>query len=276
MLKKALEIDSTLGEACSSLGFATIGYDWDFSVAEAHMKRSIELNPANAYAHGWYAIYLGVFRRREEALAEAKRAVEIDPLFSLINAVNGMVIALSGDPDKGREQIQKAIEMEPGQPIPYLFLGIFCLMGQAAPEKAVELLEKAASFGIVFALGWQGLACSMGGRKNDALSVLARLNKLENERYLPWPLKTLIHIKPSLWLFRGLKKKYVSPMLKGLIYYGLSMQEQALEEFEKSVEAHDYFGMALFRGTTFPEPPWKQECISQLRFQAILEKIGGA
>jgi len=276
MLKKALEIDNKLGEAYSSLGFATIAYEGDFSVAEAYMKRSIELNPANAYAHSWYAIYLGAFKRHEEALAEAKRAVELDPLFSLIHALNGVVIATSGDLDKGREQIQKAIEMEPGQPMPYLFLGMFCLMGQAAPEKAVEWLEKAAGFGIVFALGWLGLAYSMVGRKDDALSMLARLNKLENERFLPWPLRTLIHIKPSLRLFRRLKKKYISPMLKGLIYYGLNMREQALEEFEKSAEAHDYFVGGLFRETSLPELPWKQEFVSRPRFQAILKKTGRA
>jgi tetratricopeptide (TPR) repeat protein len=273
MLKEALEIDNTLSEAYSSLGFATVGYERDFSAAEAHLKRSIELNPANAYAHGWYAIYLGVFGHREEALAEANRAVDLDPLFSLIQAMNGMVIAVSGDQDKGREQIRKAIEMDPGQPMPYLFLGMLYLMGKTAPEKAVEMLEKAAGFGVIFALGWLGLAYSALGRKDDAFKVLVRLNKLEKERLLPWFLEALVHIKPSLRLFRGLKKKYVSPMLKGLIHYGLKEQERALDEFEKSVEAHDYFVVGLFRETTFPELPWKHEFVSHPRFQAILKKI---
>ncbi len=276
MLKKALEIDNTLSEAYSSLGFATMGYERNFPAAEAHLKRSIELNPANAYAHGWYAIYLGVFGRSGEALVEAKRAVEIDPLFSLIHALKGMVIAATGDPEKGREQIRKAIEMEPGQPMPYLFLGIFCLADKAAPEEAVEWLEKAASFGIVFALGFLGLAYCMVGRKDDALNVLARLNKLEKERLLPWFLEALISIKPSLKLFRGLKKKYVSPMLKGLVHYGLNEPEWALDEFEKSIEAHDYFVLGLFRERSFPELSWKQEFLSHPRFQAILKKIGQA
>jgi TolB-like protein len=274
VLKRALEIDNTLSEAYSSLGFATMGYERDFPAAEAHLKHSIELNPANSYAHGWYAIYLGVFGRSEEALVEARRSVEIDPLFSLIHALNGMVIAVSGDADRGREQIRKAIEMDPGQPMPYLFLGIICLRDKAAPEKAIEWLEKAAGFGIVFALGFLGLAYSMIGRKDDALEVLAKLNKLEKERLLPWFLEAFISVKPSLRLFRGLRKKYVSPMLKGLIHYGLNEKERALEEFEKSIEAHDYFVLGLFRGRTFPELPWRQAFISHPRFQAILKKIG--
>jgi serine/threonine protein kinase/tetratricopeptide (TPR) repeat protein len=274
MLKKALEIDNTLSEAYSSLGFATVGYDRDYFAALEHMKRSIELNPANAYAHGWHAIHLGVYNRKGEALAEAQRAVALDPLFSLMHAMNGMVIAMVSDRNKGREQIRKAIEMDPGQPMPYLFLGMFCLMGQAEPERAIELLEKASGFGIIFALGFLGMAYSMVGRKDDALKILARLEKLEKEPYFPRLLKTLIHLKPSLRLFRGLKKKYVAPMLKGLIYYGLNEQERALEEFEKSIEAHDYFVSGLFREDSLPELPWRQEFISHPRFRAILKKIG--
>lgn len=66
-LWRALRIDGELSEAYSSLGLLDFTHDRDFAAADEHLKRSIELNPANAYAHGWNGIFLtivGVIRRR--------------------------------------------------------------------------------------------------------------------------------------------------------------------------------------------------------------------
>jgi serine/threonine protein kinase len=272
MLQKALEIDSELSEAYSSLGFTAFSHDCDFEAAEKYMKRAIELNPANMYAHGWFGIQLGLVKRPKEALLEAGRAAELDPLFSLVKAMEGMVTAISGEMEKGRQLMNKAIEMDPAQPMPYLFLGMFYIQPPSVPEKAIELLEKAAGFGLVFALGWLGLAYAMIGKKEEALGILTRLEKLETERYLPAVKKIFIYLKPSLKLFRSFKKKYVAPMLKGLIYYGLNRQEEALEEFEKSLEAKDYFLPGIF-ATNLPELPWKKDFVLHPRYMAIRKKL---
>jgi hypothetical protein len=75
-----------------------------------------------------------------------------------------------------------------------------------------------------------------------------------------------------LKLFRSFKKKYVAPMLKGLIYYGLNRQEEALTEIEKSAEAKDYFLPAILGGD-LPELPWKKDFVSHPRYTAIREKL---
>ena len=76
---KALEIDDKLAEAYPSLAWVRCFYDWDFPGAEGDFKRAIELNPNYATAHHWYGWYLALMGRFEEAIAQVKKAQELDP-----------------------------------------------------------------------------------------------------------------------------------------------------------------------------------------------------
>jgi adenylate cyclase len=272
-LQKALEIDRELSEAYSSLGFLEFTYRHDFAAGEEHLKRSIELNPANAYAHAWYAIFLGIFGRHEAAVAEARRAAELEPLSSLMTSFEGLAAAVSGNVEDGRLFLRRSIEMDPSQPMPYLFLGMFYLLSPADPPKAIELLQRAVGFGLNFALGWLGLAYAMSGDDRQAIGVLARLERMESERFLPAFKRVLVLFKPSLKFLRSLKRKYVSPMLKGIVDYGLNRQEEAAREFARSLEAGDFFLAGLFSGG-FADLPWKQEFLSRPECQEIRRELG--
>ena len=82
---KALELDDTLGEAHTSLAYSLVNYDWDWRGAEKEYQRAIQLNPNYATAHQWYAECLSMLGRHTEAIAEIKRAQELDPLSLIIN-----------------------------------------------------------------------------------------------------------------------------------------------------------------------------------------------
>lgn len=77
---KALELDDTLAESHVSLGHARWQFDWDWSAAEKEFRRAIELNPGSAEAHYGYGRYLTSMGRDEEAIAEMKRARDLDRL----------------------------------------------------------------------------------------------------------------------------------------------------------------------------------------------------
>jgi tetratricopeptide (TPR) repeat protein len=77
---KALELDSALGEAHNSLAFVLDGFDWDFDAAGKEFRRAIELNPGYATAHHWYAWHLSLLGRCDEAIAEMRKAENLDPL----------------------------------------------------------------------------------------------------------------------------------------------------------------------------------------------------
>ena len=77
--RKALAIDDTLPEAHTAMASAFQDL-WDWGGAEKEYKRALELDPNEGNAHQWYGLYLSEVGRKEEALAQFKRALEGDPL----------------------------------------------------------------------------------------------------------------------------------------------------------------------------------------------------
>ena len=78
-LQRALELDGTLAVAHSELARIKQS-EWNWAEAENEYRRAIELNVNLAEAHQRYSHYLSLMARHEEALAENKRAQELDPL----------------------------------------------------------------------------------------------------------------------------------------------------------------------------------------------------
>ena len=79
-------MDTTLARPHAVLGFNEMQYDWDFAGGEAEFKKAFELDPTDATAHQWYAEKIAMIGgREEEALAEANRAHELDPLSPIIS-----------------------------------------------------------------------------------------------------------------------------------------------------------------------------------------------
>ena len=109
---KALELDDSLAEAHTSLGGIRSDYEWDFAGAEKELKRAIELNPNYATGHHWYAQYLSAMGRHQEAIAEIKRAQELDPLSLIITYVVGDTYLKARQYDRAIEQFRKTIEMD--------------------------------------------------------------------------------------------------------------------------------------------------------------------
>ena len=77
---KALELDDTLAEAHGSLALIKSSYDWDWSGADKEIRRAIELSPSYADAHRLHAEVLWQTGRLNEAIAESKGTLELDPI----------------------------------------------------------------------------------------------------------------------------------------------------------------------------------------------------
>ena len=111
--KKALEIDKSLAEAHTTLADGLSYYDWDFPKAEEEFKLAIAANPNYPTAHAWYSEYLSAMGRNEQAIAEAKRALELDPFSAAING--GLVSAFyyAREYDQAVGQLQKTLQLDP-------------------------------------------------------------------------------------------------------------------------------------------------------------------
>ena len=107
-----MELDGSLAEAHAALGFVLFYGDWDWAAAERELKHAIELKPSYATSHHWYAEYLSAMGRHDEAIAEIKRAQELDPLSPLLFAIGEEIFILARRYDDVIEEAKKALELD--------------------------------------------------------------------------------------------------------------------------------------------------------------------
>ena len=139
---KALELDSALGEAHNSLAFCLDAFEWDFDSAGKEFQRAIELNPGYATAHHWYAWHLSVLGRYDEAIAEMRKAQNLDPLSLIINADLAELLLIARSYDDSIRQSRKTIEMDSNFALAHNQLGLAYLQKQMH-EEAIAELQKA-------------------------------------------------------------------------------------------------------------------------------------
>jgi serine/threonine-protein kinase len=186
MAMKALELDDTLAEAHTSLGYIHVVYEWNWRKAEAEYRRAIELNPSYAHAHHWYAYLLMLQCRFDEARCEIERAQELDPLSLIISANVGYRLYLARQYDAALEQFEKTLAMDANFPSVHYYLGLtYEQQGMfeqsiAAFERAVTLSGRAPSD-----LGSLGHAYARWGKRDAAQKVLDELFEIAKRRYIP-------------------------------------------------------------------------------------------
>jgi serine/threonine-protein kinase len=121
---KALEIDDTLAEAHLILADLKLMRDWDWEGAEEGFRRALELNPGHAATHTWYSWYLTAMGRHDEALKEATRAQDLDPLSPFIRLGVGSVLYDLGRFEKAAELAEDVISSDPDFDMAYRLLGL--------------------------------------------------------------------------------------------------------------------------------------------------------
>jgi tetratricopeptide (TPR) repeat protein len=212
---KALELDESLAEGHTSLGFFKDNFEWDWPGAEKEFARALELNPNYATAHHWYSDHLGIMGRHEEAIAEIKRAQQLDPLSLIISTVAGVRFHWARRYDQAVEQLRKTLEMDPSFALAHFWLGqTYEQSGQYESAIAEHQKARAALGGGGFALAGLGHAYAAAGKRDDALRILTDLNQLR-------------------------KAAYVSPYAIGVIHVALGERAQALQWLQRAYEERD-------------------------------------
>ena len=110
---KALELDSSLAEAHTSLALVKTAYDWDYPAAETEFGRAIALNPGYATAHHWFSHYLAIRGRFNEALNQIQQAHDLDPYSMPINSFMGQVFYYSRDYTRALAQFRSMLGLDP-------------------------------------------------------------------------------------------------------------------------------------------------------------------
>jgi len=175
---KALELDSTLGEAHNSLAFCLDGFDWDFDSAGKEFQLAIELNPGYATAHHWYAWHLALLHQYDEAIVEMKKAETVDPLSIVINADLAELLAIAHRYDESIRQSHTTIEMDQNFGLAHNHLGQAYLQ-QHKVEAAIVELKEAVRLSARSPTCIANLACAFAeaGKRSEAEALLTELKK---------------------------------------------------------------------------------------------------
>lgn len=243
---KALELDDTLAEAHASLAFIKEAYDWDWAGAEHSYRRAIVLNPSYATAHHWYALYLTIPQRYEEAFAHIRRAEELDPLSRRVRNGKGWLYLWSGQFERAIQQAQTMLELEPDFAPAHYFLGL-AHIGAGRYEDAVASHRRgiALSGESSRALAFLAHALGKAGHTNEALEIIAKLT--ERERH-----------------------SYVAGYQVAIAHVGVGNHEEALRWLERAFEHRAELGNLNRGGVYWLKPlradPRYQEMLRRLRF----------
>jgi serine/threonine-protein kinase len=213
---EAITLDDTIADAHSLLATVLGVGDFDWIGAEREFHRALELNPSSPqvlWAHAMW--FLRPQGRVHEALAEAQRALELDPLDQVCSAAAGYLLHTTRQFEPAAVQLRHAIDLDPTHWLPYWMLSItYAVTGRL--DDAIALAEKARglSGGHAYTLGLLGRYYAMAGRTTEARRLLEELEV----RY---------------------RSSYVPPSSIAMIHRGLEDMEQGLEWYTRAVEGHE-------------------------------------
>jgi serine/threonine-protein kinase len=193
---KALEIDESLSEAHTALGAIKMDYEWDWEGVKKEYERAIQLNPNYGTAHQWFANYLSYIEgRHEEAVNEAKRARELDPLSPIINQNVGRRLYFARQYDEAIKEIKKALKIEPEFWPSHRVLGLSYLGKEMFPQ-AIEELEKAVdlSGGSLDPLMRLGYAYAITGNQDKTIQIINDLKNRSKDEHIPSIAYAMIYI----------------------------------------------------------------------------------
>ncbi len=217
MADRALAIDESDAMAHLSLAIVTHWYEWNWTAAEREYKRAIELSPDNFEPHVYYGWFLAAMGRKDEAIAEAKRAQQADPLSSLASFNIGAVFVFTREWDPAIAALHSANQLDST----YWFGASFLGRAYEHEEKMAEAMsefQRATGLEKDNSEAWSGLgyAYAVSGKKAEAQKVLEHLKEMSAHGW-------------------------VAPYNVAIIYVGLGEKDQAFDWLERAYKDRSYY-----------------------------------
>jgi TolB-like protein/DNA-binding winged helix-turn-helix (wHTH) protein/Flp pilus assembly protein TadD len=243
-VQKALNLDDQSAEAHNSLASILYLFNRDWEGADREFRRALELDHNYAPAHHWYSMYLALEGHKEQALAEAEKAYELDPLSPVVGANLAKILQEVGQNDKAIQQARKTLDLEPDSAVTHAVLGIAYqdkgMYGEAIGEykRALQLGGPPGEM-----RGLLGYAYAISGNRTDAEEMISELKSL-------WP----AHAHAALDL--------------AVVFSGLGDKENAIHWLENAqkMQVSDLIGIG--------HDPHFAEVRSDPRFQTLLQRVG--
>jgi TolB-like protein len=131
---RALSIDDSLAAAHTTLGFIKAHFEFDWPAAEQEYRRALALNPSDANAHFYYSnSLLSPQGRHDEAIAEIKLALRLDPLSAPIDSFLGRTYLWARRYDEALAHLKDATRRSPNFVLNHVRLSrVYAYMGRYA------------------------------------------------------------------------------------------------------------------------------------------------
>ena len=243
-VQKALDLDDQSAEAHNSLANLLYLFNHDWEGADKEFKRALELDHNYVPAHHWYSMYLALKGSKAEALVEAEKAYELDPLSPVVGANLAKILQEAGQDDRAIEQAKKALDLEPNSAVTHAVLGI-AYQDKHLPAEAITEYKRALELGgpPEEIRGLLGYVYAVSGNRSEAENTIAQLKELLPE-----------HTRAALDL--------------AVVFSGLGDKNSALHWLDKAQEAHVTDLIGIEQDSHFAE------LRSDPRFQAIVQRVG--
>jgi TolB-like protein/Tfp pilus assembly protein PilF/predicted Ser/Thr protein kinase len=176
--EQAIQVDDNSAEAHASLATFKLFCQYDWAGAEREYRRSFALNPNYAFAHDQFGLGLAFQGRFDEALAEGRRASELDPLSPQIPLDRSIAYMFQGDYDRAREQAKKAEELDPTFFFPPFEYGWLAIEAKKFSEAIAPLRKAKTMDAPAFVTAWLAYALAMSGDRAQAKLEIDELKKL--------------------------------------------------------------------------------------------------
>jgi hypothetical protein len=244
---KAVELDDALAEAHSALATVKSLYDWDWPGAEREFRRAIELNPGYPTAHYFYGFgYLVPMGRLEEAMAELKKAIALDPFSPIVITNLGFTLYLARRYDDAIAQYRRVLEIDSNfNPTHFRLAEAFEQKGMY--EEAIAELERLAPSHFRYL-------------EPKEIAVVKQAYGVSGARGY-WQ-------KQVEFLKNHAKQRYIPPGFVAFFYARLGDKDQAFEWLEKGYEDRGPFLSALRVDPAF------DNLRSDPRYADLLRRVG--
>jgi tetratricopeptide (TPR) repeat protein len=241
---KALELNDSLPEAHASLGIVKLIFEWDWMGAEKELKHNLPLSPQSLDAFSCAAHYADPVGHNSEAIAEIKRALELDNLSLVSNLELGCASYYGKQYDQALTQFHKTLSLDPNSALAYYGLGR-AYSGKKMYQNAISELTRGAMVTHRWppVLSELGFAYAQAGNTREAQRVIQELKDQSRDRY-------------------------IDPPFIAAIYLGLDDEKQSLDWLDKAYDERSMY-MAWLK----VEPKW-DPLHHDPRFSDLLQRVG--
>jgi tetratricopeptide (TPR) repeat protein len=144
LISRALELDKDSSEAHLANGNLALQYRFDWQLAVSEFGKAIELNPNNAAAYAWRSILQCLIGDIENALEDANRARELDPLSTMTLHSASRCLIAKRSYGEAIAMWQRVAQLEPNEAHVHVHLAeLHCHTGDhATAEKEADVARR--------------------------------------------------------------------------------------------------------------------------------------